>query len=488
MSGLLIICVVALAVLISVLVFQVDGYEVRGSYHQSEQEVVESLMQGTLGHNSLYLTLTNRGRKISGNTFIDTITVNMKGPRNIEVVVEEKPLVGYVFFDDHYWYFDRTGMVQVLSTYSQADYNLMLRGGIPNVTTGAENENTAPADSASAAPPEEAASGPRTPAEAAAAAEEEAASGQNTPGEETSSGPKTPAEAAAAPPEEASSGPRTPAEAAAAAEEEGTSGQDPSSEESGADVIAPQELAAVSFFGRLTPPIYLESYEGQEEESEIYSGEDESEDYSEDYSEEGQSEESSGDEDYSEGEEYSTSDEEENSSDSGDETITFSDEEDGVIAPVVITGEETEEGGEEAAETETSSVTETPARSTAEDMLKSESGAVLVYIPLVEGLSFTRIELGQTIPGQNSRIFDMLDTFREYVLNTGNVPDRIVVGDKLDLSVHYGGAEVRLGTGDYLEERLNELKYIHPHLAGLTGILHLENFDGSQDEVIFSKK
>jgi len=477
MSGLLIICVVALAVLISVLVFQVDGYEVRGSYHQSEQEVVESLMQGTLGHNSLYLTLTNRGRKISGNTFIDTITVNMKGPRNIEVVVEEKPLVGYVFFDDHYWYFDRTGMVQVLSTYSQADYNLMLRGGIPNVTTDAENENTAPADSASAAP-----------AEAAAAAEEEAAAGQNTPGEETSSGPKTPAEAAAAAEEEASSGPRTPAEAAEAAEEEGVSGQDPSSEESGADVIAPQELAAVSFFGRLTPPVYLESYEGQEEETELYSGEDESEDYSEDYSEEGQSEENSGDEDYSEGEEYNTSDEEENSSDSGDEAITFSDEEGGVIAPVVITGEETEEGGEEAAETEPSSVTETPARSTAEDMLKSESGAVLVYIPLVEGLSFTRIELGQTIPGQNSRIFDMLDTFREYVLNTGNVPDRIVVGDKLDLAVHYGGAEVRLGTGDYLEERLNELKYIHPHLAGLTGILHLENFDGSQDEVIFSKK
>ena len=287
-----------------------------------------------------------------------------------------------------------------------------------------------------------------------------------------------------------SSGPRTPEEAAAAAEENNPSGTDSPAEgsqgEDGADVIAPQELTAVRLFGRLAPPVYLESYEGSEEESELYSEGDESEEHSD---EEAYSGDHTGDGEDSEAfSEAPASGNGETADSAGDDTITFENTDGDVIAPVVITGEETTDDGTGAPENDMSGYAENTARSTSEDMLKSESGAVLVYIPLVEGLTFSRIEVGQTVPGQNSRVFDMLDTFRTYVINTGNVPDRIVIGDNMDLSVLYGGAEVRLGTGDYLDERLNELKYIHPHLAGLTGTLHLENFDGSQDEVIFSKK
>ncbi len=541
LGGLLCVCVAALLVLISVLLFQVDGYMVRGSYHQRDEDVVEFLMQGTLGHNSLYLALTNRGRTMSGNTFIDTITVNMKGPRNIEVVVEEKPLVGYVYFDDHYWYFDRTGMVRVLSKYSQADYNRMIKTGRPlpeeNESTPLVSQETSPTAQATpaeaggdaAAAGDGTVSGPPATPAGDPAAEDGGTEGSSVSGQ---AGGTTPSGEAAG----QAGGTAPSGEAAGQAEGTApsgdTSGQtnENAEEAGGADVIAPQELAG-HFTGALTPPVYFGDYDSSEEETTLYSDEsdytedsgegyeDGSEDYagdSGDYSEDSGSweedyedgsnsyEEASSGEDYdsesdyggdsegeSSGEDYDSGsdyDEEDSGEDASQdpETITFEDADD-VIAPVVITGEETSEG-ETASEADKPAQTETAARSTAEDMLKSESGAVLTYIPLIEGLSFDRIEVGKTVPGQNSRVFDMLETFQSFVVKTGDVPDRIVVGDKLDLSVFYGGAEVRLGTGDYLDERLGELKYIHPHLAGLTGILHLENFDGTQDEVIFSKK
>lgn len=57
-----------------------------------------------------------------------------------------------------------------------------------------------------------------------------------------------------------------------------------------------------------------------------------------------------------------------------------------------------------------------------------------------------------------------------------------------NLTVTYGGVHVNLGKGDNIESRVAAIGKTLPSIAGLSGILHLENYDGTQNRFIFSKK
>ena len=50
-----------------------------------------------------------------------------------------------------------------------------------------------------------------------------------------------------------------------------------------------------------------------------------------------------------------------------------------------------------------------------------------------------------------------------------------------------GRVTVLLGKDIYMEEKLSELKDLLPNLDGLSGTLHLEEYDSTKDSIIFTK-
>ena len=50
-----------------------------------------------------------------------------------------------------------------------------------------------------------------------------------------------------------------------------------------------------------------------------------------------------------------------------------------------------------------------------------------------------------------------------------------------------GNVRVQLGRNIYMSEKISELKGLLPELEGLSGVLHLEEYDATKDSIIFRK-
>ena len=86
-------------------VYTVRTVYVEGNVHYTEDEIMEIVMSGPLGDNSLYLSLKYRDRGIQ------VMNVSILAPDTIKITVYEKALAGYVKYLDTYMYFDKDGYV-----------------------------------------------------------------------------------------------------------------------------------------------------------------------------------------------------------------------------------------------------------------------------------------------------------------------------------------------------------------------------------------
>lgn len=84
---------------------------VEGNVHYTEEEIKKMVMDGTLGNNSLYLSLKYRNTGVENIPFVDVMDVSILSPDTIKINVYEKKLVGYVKYLDTYMYFDKDGCV-----------------------------------------------------------------------------------------------------------------------------------------------------------------------------------------------------------------------------------------------------------------------------------------------------------------------------------------------------------------------------------------
>ena len=126
---------VALLLLLSVVIV---GYEyiirnytvttvyVDGNVHYSNEEIMEMVMDGRFGHNSLYLSLKYKDKGMEDIPFIQAMDVTIEAKDTIRITVYEKALAGYVSYLGQYIYFDKDGIVVETSTEKTT--------GIPQVT------------------------------------------------------------------------------------------------------------------------------------------------------------------------------------------------------------------------------------------------------------------------------------------------------------------------------------------------------------------
>ena len=65
--------------------------------------------------------------------------------------------------------------------------------------------------------------------------------------------------------------------------------------------------------------------------------------------------------------------------------------------------------------------------------------------------------------------------------------DMINVLEDHKYSVLKDNVTILLGRNIYMEEKISELGNLQDKLSGLSGILHLENYDSSKESIIFTK-
>ena len=84
---------------------------VEGNVHYTDEEILDMVMTGRYGNNSLLLSLKYKDKSIVGVPFVEKMDVSVVDPHTIKIEVYEKALAGYVEYLEHYMYFDKDGIV-----------------------------------------------------------------------------------------------------------------------------------------------------------------------------------------------------------------------------------------------------------------------------------------------------------------------------------------------------------------------------------------
>ena len=106
--------------------YKVTTVYVDGSIHYTNEEIMDMVMGGRFGDNSLFLSLKYRDKGIEGVPFIEMMDVSIEAKDTIRITVYEKALAGYVKYLGRYIYFDKDGIVVETSEEQTS--------GIPQVT------------------------------------------------------------------------------------------------------------------------------------------------------------------------------------------------------------------------------------------------------------------------------------------------------------------------------------------------------------------
>ena len=106
--------------------YKVTTVYVEGNIHYSNEEIMDMVMKGTLGDNSLYLALKYKNKGMDDIPFVQTMDVTILAPDTIRITVYEKAVAGYIEYLDRYMYFDKDGIIVETSEERTT--------GIPQVT------------------------------------------------------------------------------------------------------------------------------------------------------------------------------------------------------------------------------------------------------------------------------------------------------------------------------------------------------------------
>lgn len=108
-------------------------------------------------------------------------------------------------------------------------------------------------------------------------------------------------------------------------------------------------------------------------------------------------------------------------------------------------------------------------------------------IPFVSGLEFDHVVLHDQLPVEDESVFKMILNITQLLTKYNITIDRIFFGSSDSITLYFGDVRVYLGTGDYIDEKINKLQYILPKLEGMSGLLHMENYTGETGTFTFEK-
>lgn len=102
---------IAIIALTIILLFHVQKIEIKGNGYCTEKEIQSLVQSDKLSTNALYAVgkyAIGRGETLP---CLESIKVTLKRPWVLKVTIEEKTIVGYLYDDKEYTYFDKDGLV-----------------------------------------------------------------------------------------------------------------------------------------------------------------------------------------------------------------------------------------------------------------------------------------------------------------------------------------------------------------------------------------
>lgn len=91
--------------------YTVTTVYVEGNVHYTNEEIMETVMEGRYGNNSLFLSMKYKDKSIVGIPFVEKMDITVLDPHTIKIEVYEKAVAGYVEYLERYLYFDKDGIV-----------------------------------------------------------------------------------------------------------------------------------------------------------------------------------------------------------------------------------------------------------------------------------------------------------------------------------------------------------------------------------------
>ena len=127
--GIIITVVIAVGIAVKYIAdnYTVTNIYVNGNTHYTNEEIIDMVMKGRFGNNSLYLSLKYRDKSIEDIPFVQKMDVDIISPDTIRINVYEKAIAGYISYLNRYMYFDRDGIVVESSSEPSDTVPLVLR-------------------------------------------------------------------------------------------------------------------------------------------------------------------------------------------------------------------------------------------------------------------------------------------------------------------------------------------------------------------------
>jgi cell division protein FtsQ len=105
------------------------------------------------------------------------------------------------------------------------------------------------------------------------------------------------------------------------------------------------------------------------------------------------------------------------------------------------------------------------------------SSEVYEGVPQIAGLSFDYMVLYKTLPVKDSSVFTQILNLTQMVAKYHLDVDKIYFDSSMNATLYLGKIRVVLGDKTSMEDKIAELSGMIPEMEGLSGTLHLENYD-----------
>ena len=113
--------------------------------------------------------------------------------------------------------------------------------------------------------------------------------------------------------------------------------------------------------------------------------------------------------------------------------------------------------------------------------------AAMTEVPLITGLSFDRVQMQEVLPVKDQKIFNTILGVSRMLNKYQIIPEQVEFNEDSEVTLYYEKIRILLGEDRETEEKISRAAAILPELSGKSGELHLEDYNGSSENIIFSE-
>lgn len=109
-------------------------------------------------------------------------------------------------------------------------------------------------------------------------------------------------------------------------------------------------------------------------------------------------------------------------------------------------------------------------------------------VPLVNGLDFSEVTVGQQLPVSNPAVFRTMLALTRMIEKYKITPDSVEFTEEGNIILYYyDTVRINLGSDSALEEKMIRTAAILPSLEGKSGVLHMEDYTENTESFVFSQ-